>query len=326
ILLGLNHMHSKKILHRDIKTLNVFLDEELNVKLGDMGVAKILSTNTNFAKTIVGTPYYLSPELCEDKPYNEKSDVWALGVVLYECCTQRHPFDADNQGALILKILRGKFPPVAGYSPDILDLIKRCLTQNANRRPNTFKMLTLPAIRSKGEELGISLPDLASLALMADRPMAGVTTTKARPKTPQGREAAVPTPAAHAAAVQAVRQLPKNPGKNQGVIRVVGDMNGPPDVSGGAAGPDKAFVFGSTMKAGEAAGARQVDVTVSSVQHTPGEGQPLGAPHAPVQTAWSVDGEKPKERRPPAWGLAQQMVRVFVKALLLTDTMPGARS
>lgn len=60
-------------------------------------VVQILSTNTNFAKTIVGTPYYLSPELCEDKPYNEKSDVWALGVVLYECCTQRHPFDADNQ-------------------------------------------------------------------------------------------------------------------------------------------------------------------------------------------------------------------------------------
>ncbi len=118
----------------------------------------------------MGTPYYLSPELCEDKPYNEKSDVWALGVVLYECCTQRHPFDADNQvrglldrpknfrqececvergghpfirkyhlpplssridpqGALILKILRGKFPPVTGYSPEISDLIKRCLTQ-----------------------------------------------------------------------------------------------------------------------------------------------------------------------------------------------------
>lgn len=131
-------MHSRKILHRDIKTLNVFLDDGLNVKLGDMGVAKvrahalpiaalvamrsqkhacrgaylppahpywrwscmqILSANTNFAKTIVGTPYYLSPELCEDKPYNEKSDVWALGVVLYECCTQKHPFDADNQAS-----------------------------------------------------------------------------------------------------------------------------------------------------------------------------------------------------------------------------------
>ena len=69
------------------------------------GPPQILSTNTNFAKTIVGTPYYLSPELCEDKPYNEKSDVWALGVVLYECCTQRHPFDADNQVCIQPSIL-----------------------------------------------------------------------------------------------------------------------------------------------------------------------------------------------------------------------------
>lgn len=99
MLSGLNHMHTKKILHRDFKTLNVFLDDDNNVKMGDMGVARILSTHTNFARTIVGTPYYLSPELCEDKPYNAKSDVWALGVALYECCTQKHPFDADNQAS-----------------------------------------------------------------------------------------------------------------------------------------------------------------------------------------------------------------------------------
>ncbi|KAG2429699.1 hypothetical protein HYH02_013957 [Chlamydomonas schloesseri] len=272
ILLGLNHMHSKKILHRDIKTLNVFLDEDLNVKLGDMGVAKILSTNTVFAKTIVGTPYYLSPELCEDKPYNEKSDVWALGVVLYECCTQRHPFDADNQGALILKILRGKFPPVSGYSPDICDLIKRCLTQNANRRPNTYKLLLLPSIRQKGEELGISLPDQASLAIMADKNMAnaGAAGKASRPKTPQG------------------------------------DMNAPPEVAGSSVSDDKAFVFGSTIRA-EGAGARPVDVSVSAVEATPGEGAALGAAPVPVQTAWAVDDAKPKVNRPPAWGLAQQM-------------------
>ena len=77
-------MHSKKILHRDLKTLNIFLDDKNNVKVGDFGVAKVLSTQTNFARTVVGTPYYLSPELCEDKPYNEKSDMWAAGVVLYE--------------------------------------------------------------------------------------------------------------------------------------------------------------------------------------------------------------------------------------------------
>ena len=58
------------------------------------------------AHTVVGTPYYLSPELCEEKPYNNKSDIWSLGCVLYELCTLRHPFEAMNQGALCLKILR----------------------------------------------------------------------------------------------------------------------------------------------------------------------------------------------------------------------------
>ena len=81
-LLGLRHVHSKKIIHRDIKSLNLFFDADDNVLVGDLGIAKVLSPNTMFARTIVGTPYYLSPELCEDKPYNEKSDVWALGVVL----------------------------------------------------------------------------------------------------------------------------------------------------------------------------------------------------------------------------------------------------
>jgi len=85
---GLQHMHSRQILHRDVKTPNVFLDERCNVKLGDLGVAKVLSSQTHFAVTLVGTPYYLSPELCSNKQYNAKSDVWALGCVLYECCTQ----------------------------------------------------------------------------------------------------------------------------------------------------------------------------------------------------------------------------------------------
>ncbi|GFR51624.1 hypothetical protein Agub_g14051 [Astrephomene gubernaculifera] len=296
ILLGLNHMHSRKILHRDIKTLNVFLDEDVNVKLGDMGVAKILSTNTNFAKTIVGTPYYLSPELCEDKPYNEKSDVWALGVVLYECCTQRHPFDADNQGALILKILRGKFPPVTGYSPDISDLIKRCLTQNANRRPNTFKLLMLPSIRQKAEELGISLPDQASLRDMADRNMAS-SAAKPRPKTPQGQEAESQEAPDQAAA--------RSSGNPQGPARAVGDMSSSPDVAAPSAGEDGAFA--STIRASEVAGPRPVEVSVSCVEQTSGEGQALGTAPAPVQTAWAEETARPKANRPPAWGLTQQM-------------------
>eukprot|EP00877_Chromochloris_zofingiensis_P008776 jgi/Chrzof1/4151/Cz14g00290.t1 len=160
MLLGLNHMHKRKILHRDFKTLNVFLDDKFNVKLGDLGVAKVLTTHTAFAKTIVGTPYYLSPELCEDKPYNEKSDVWALGVTLYECCTQRHPFDADNQGALILKILRGMYPAVEGYSKELISVIKACLTLDVRKRPDTEKLLAQKSFRQWAAQLGIELPPL----------------------------------------------------------------------------------------------------------------------------------------------------------------------
>lgn len=105
--MGLEHIHKNKILHRDIKTLNIFLNKNETVKIGDLGVAKALNTN-DFARTMVGTPFYLSPELCEEKPYNEKSDIWALGCLLYELCTFKHPFEATNQASLILKIIRGK--------------------------------------------------------------------------------------------------------------------------------------------------------------------------------------------------------------------------
>jgi NIMA (never in mitosis gene a)-related kinase 1/4/5 len=89
IILGLQYLHSKKVLHRDLKTANVFLMKTpeqpyFQVKIGDLGVAKLLETSTAFAQTIVGTPYYLSPELCTDQPYRDKSDCWALGVMIYE--------------------------------------------------------------------------------------------------------------------------------------------------------------------------------------------------------------------------------------------------
>jgi NIMA (never in mitosis gene a)-related kinase len=96
ICIGLHHMHSQKILHRDLKTLNIFLTKENKIKIGDLGVAKIMDNFENFATSKVGTPYYLSPEVCEDRPYNSKSDIWSLGCILYEMCTLRHPFEAKN--------------------------------------------------------------------------------------------------------------------------------------------------------------------------------------------------------------------------------------
>lgn len=97
LLLALEFIHRKKILHRDIKSSNIFLRSNGTVKLGDFGISKVLENTNEAAVTVVGTPYYmrqedifeliLSPEVCENKPYTFKSDVWALGCVLYEMCS-----------------------------------------------------------------------------------------------------------------------------------------------------------------------------------------------------------------------------------------------
>eukprot|EP00736_Rhodelphis_marinus_P002543 Rmarinus@m.19417 len=155
---GLHYIHSKNILHRDMKSLNVFLDGKDNVKIGDLGVARVLSTDTNFARTLVGTPYYLSPELCENRPYNAKSDVWALGCILYELCTLRHPFDAQNQGALVLKIVRGSYAPIpTSYSTDLASMVRKCLARDPSSRMDTSQILSLPVVSKKAAELDISL-------------------------------------------------------------------------------------------------------------------------------------------------------------------------
>lgn len=85
LLFGVKALHSKNVLHRDLKSANVFLTSNKTLKIGDFGISKVLD-NTS-AKTFVGTPYYLSPEVCENRPYNLSSDLWSLGCVIYEMCT-----------------------------------------------------------------------------------------------------------------------------------------------------------------------------------------------------------------------------------------------
>ena len=85
LVMALHHVHSKKILHRDLKTQNIFITKNL-VKLGDFGIAKVMEGSMSAASTVIGTPYYMSPEVCQNQPYSYKSDVWALGCILYEMC------------------------------------------------------------------------------------------------------------------------------------------------------------------------------------------------------------------------------------------------
>lgn len=133
---ALKHVHERKVLHRDLKTQNIFLMATGQIKLGDFGIARVLDATKDYAKTMVGTPYYLSPEIIEDRPYNFKSDVWSLGVVLYEMTTLKHPFDADSLVILASKILKDQYPPPdAMYSGDLLTLIRSMLSKDAKVRP-----------------------------------------------------------------------------------------------------------------------------------------------------------------------------------------------
>eukprot|EP00826_Nyctotherus_ovalis_P039715 TRINITY_DN3837_c0_g1_i15.p1 TRINITY_DN3837_c0_g1~~TRINITY_DN3837_c0_g1_i15.p1 ORF type:complete len:212 (+),score=43.19 TRINITY_DN3837_c0_g1_i15:271-906(+) len=120
--LGLKHVHDRKIIHRDIKAQNVFLTSTNRCLLGDFGIAKILNSTRGFAKTMVGTPYYLSPEILERKHYNFQSDIWSLGVLLYELCALKPPFDGPSLHFLGKNIIRGIFPPISSH----LSLIHIC--------------------------------------------------------------------------------------------------------------------------------------------------------------------------------------------------------
>jgi len=142
-LFALEYVHGQRILHRDLKTSNLFLIERSTViKLGDFGISRQFGTATELAMSVVGTPHYMSPEVCENKPYTYKSDVWSLGCVLYELCMLKHAFAADNLLGLVHKIVSGKYetiPPM--YSANLNNLIQRMLTRNPAMRPSIRTLL-----------------------------------------------------------------------------------------------------------------------------------------------------------------------------------------
>ncbi|KAF1443644.1 NEK3 kinase, partial [Pygoscelis papua] len=140
--LGVKHIHDKRVLHRDIKSKNVFLTQNGKVKLGDFGSARLLAHPASYACTYVGTPYYVPPEIWESMPYNNKSDIWSLGCILYELCTLRHPFQANSWKHLILKICKGSYNPLPShYSYELHYLTKQMLKKNPQNRPSASTIL-----------------------------------------------------------------------------------------------------------------------------------------------------------------------------------------
>ncbi|KAL0478977.1 hypothetical protein AKO1_007845 [Acrasis kona] len=158
IALAVKYTHDKRILHRDLKTQNIFISKNNTIKLGDFGIARVLKNTMECAKTLVGTPYYLSPELCQEKPYNNKSDIWSLGCVLYEMVTHKHAFEGASMKALVGKILKGSYPPISSrYSSDLRDIIAKMLEKDPRTRPSITSVLKAPFLQARMRQLTAEL-------------------------------------------------------------------------------------------------------------------------------------------------------------------------
>ena len=142
---GLKALHELNILHRDLKSANVFLMRDGSVKLGDLNVSKVARKGMGYTQT--GTPYYASPEVWNDKPYDTKSDIWSMGCVLYEMITLRPPFRAQNMEGLYKKVIQGRFNRIPNkFTNDLFKIVQLLLQVSPEKRPSCADILKHPII------------------------------------------------------------------------------------------------------------------------------------------------------------------------------------
>ncbi|CAJ1431067.1 unnamed protein product [Effrenium voratum] len=146
MLRGLQHVHQKEIIHRDLKAMNIFLkDTWRTCKLGDFGISTALKSGKS-ASGCVGTPAYMAPELLWNQRYASAVDMWAIGVVLYELMALRLPFAGSNVLSLVYQIAFNSHEdePLrnAGYSMALIELVARLLDKDPSRRPSAAELLS----------------------------------------------------------------------------------------------------------------------------------------------------------------------------------------
>ena len=147
---GLKALHDLNIMHRDLKSANIFLFSDGTAKIGDLNVSKVVNKGVGYTQT--GTPYYASPEVWNDQPYDIKSDIWSLGCVTFEMLALRPPFRGENMDKLYNKVIKGEYGKISErYSDDIKKVIKLLLKVNPKERPNCTQILNNYLIKKRLE-------------------------------------------------------------------------------------------------------------------------------------------------------------------------------
>ena len=157
---ALAYLHDEKILHRDVKPANIFLSEDGDVKLGDFGVSRLMTSSAQLAQTECGTPLYYSPELAAGRPYDRAADVWALGCTLYALATLQPPWTAQlgpRSGMMqlfrLINVSALDLTPVrARYSPALVSLLESCLAKQPSQRLSFKQLRQLPIIATALQE------------------------------------------------------------------------------------------------------------------------------------------------------------------------------
>lgn len=150
ILLAVHHVHSKHMIHRDIKSANILLCSNGLVKLGDFGFSKMYANTVSddVGRTFCGTPYYVAPEIWRRCPYSKKADMFSLGVLLYELLTLKRPFDGVDIEEIMHKTLAGRFDPLPdSISPEMQTIVATLLQSEPKRRPSSKTLLNTPTCK-----------------------------------------------------------------------------------------------------------------------------------------------------------------------------------